>query len=60
MSKTRLKMQRLKDESFKELVKKGEESKSNGGSKLQGVANYDILLNPIYQDQYAYVNCRIP
>lgn len=53
-------MHRLNNESFEVLYSLEKEAKKNNRPKLQGVHNYDILSNPIYQYHYAYIPCRYP
>ena len=56
----RLDMTRLSTSSFEALYSLEKDSVKNNRPKLQGVVNYDILSNPIYQYQYAYIPCRYP
>ena len=54
-------MERLKSKSFEDLVvMEKEAAERTNKPMLLGIANYDILSDPTYQDYYAYIPCSHP
>ena len=53
-------LKRMSPQNFFQLVNLGKKEQNGRLTTLQGVHNYDILSNQIYQDKLLYVPCVYP